>query len=595
MVTPPQDDRAPLRDSGVGAPLHTAPRTILLTGGSPASGLRSSLWAAVPMGGRLSLPPPSLLRGSANLGGMLPTADLARARALLELRRYDEALDLLATSSLAAADAGQAHCLRAQALIGTGRAREAGAAARAGCALLPHDEWPHRLLAISEQSRGHHRRALEAAREAARLAPFSVHAQHTLALTQVNVGDAVGAELTAARCVEQAPRTPLAHQTVAAVALVTGKLQVAEAAARRVLQLTPQDDGAQALLAIVLERQGRQREAAQLRTAAVRANPQSREHRRQLARRAVGPAITVGWLGKFAVVPAVVQVGRFARHGSSLGTAAHPLVLVVLHAVAIGMWGVSAWRRRQAGRDLPAGFYDGLRPERRMSDTTWLLAVGGLACILAAADLLGWAWGDLSGRAVVADAAVGIAEVSAAIAWRRRLCRRHDLRPRRWRPPDIVALLAGRLAGGRRASTAGRAPLEGLRPAGEARAGERLTLALRPLLIVWLLPALVMTVSTWGGIAVLAVTAAAVELRDSRRPGRLADGGYRVVVTAGTSSPPDPVRLAGRGVLRILLLPVVLLELVVFQRRPHRCLHDRACGTTVARFRTSLDRTEWAP
>lgn len=528
---------------------------------------------------------------------------LAQARSLVGLRRYDEALTALSQASVDGDETAEAHCLRAQALLGLGKAREAGEAARAACALSPHEEWPHRLLAISEQDRGRHRRALAAAKEAARVAPWSLHAQHVLALTQVNVGDTVGAELTAARCAEQSPQTPLAHQTVARVALATGKLDAAEAAARRVLSLRPQDDDGQALLADILERRGRSREASELRVAAVRSNPHSRSHRRRLASRAAGPVIALGWLGKFFVVQGVVQGGRLARDGgasdaagagSDSGGLPHGVVLLILHAVVLGIWGVWAWRRRQAGRDLPAGFYEGLRPERRMSDTTWLLVVGALMCILATADLVDWAWGDVGGDVLAGDTVVGVGEVVLALGWRRRLAQRYDVRPRRWRVPDFVALPAARLAGGRRLATSGRGPLDGLRPAGEPRGAERLASVVRPSLLVWFLPALAMTVDLWFGVAAWVVTGAVLEVRGSRRPGGLSGGGYRVVVSADTAAPPDRGRLATRGALRALLIPLGVLELLAFVNRPHRCLHDRVSGTTVSRFRTALDTEGWS-
>jgi hypothetical protein len=384
----------------------------------------------------------------------------------------------------------------------------------------------------------------------------------------------------------------LAHQTVAQVAMLTGKLPVAEAAARRTLELRPQDDGAQALLATILERAGRAAEARDLRVSAVRTNPHSRIHRRNLARRAAVPVIAVGWLGKFVVLRAVLGIGQVAapgdaRSGDGSGLA-HPVVLAILHAAYLGIWAIWAWRRRRAGADLPAGFYDGLRPERRMSDTSWLLVAGGLMAIWTTAALLGWGSGTVRGQVVIADAAVAVAEIAGALLWRRRLTQRYDVRARRWRLPDSVGLLAARLTGGRRLATRGRSRLDALSAAGEPRVSDRLAIAIVVLLVI-AVPGVVAVAAPWWGLAFVALAAVGLELHLSRRPARLGGGGYRVVLSAGGTVPASRWQLVARGLLRVVLLPLLVLETVAFARRPHRFLHDRLSGTTVTRFRTALD------
>lgn len=109
------------------------------------------------------------------------------------------------------------------------------------------------------------------------------------------------------------------------------------------------------------------------------------------------------------------------------------------------------------------------------------------------------------------------------------------------------------------------------------------------------LTALVVTVGFAFGVKAGTVIAAsmllAVPVVHERRPVHVTGApGLRLVARRGTTDAlPWPVRVA-RHLLRFLLLPVLVLEFLVFLRRPHRCLHDVLTAAEVVLVRTSLPR-----
>ena len=97
--------------------------------------------------------------------------ELARASAMLDVRRFDEASELLARLVAAEPDSSRAWCLMARAHLGADRYAEAIDAANRAVALDPADEWPHRLASNALVHLGNYPDALRAAYAACRLAP----------------------------------------------------------------------------------------------------------------------------------------------------------------------------------------------------------------------------------------------------------------------------------------------------------------------------------------------------------------------------------------------------------------------------------------
>jgi tetratricopeptide (TPR) repeat protein len=92
--------------------------------------------------------------------------ELARASAMLDVKRFDEASQLLARVVSAEPESSRAWCLMARAHLGADRYVDAAAAANRAVALDPGDEWPHRLASNALVHLGNFPGALRAAYEA---------------------------------------------------------------------------------------------------------------------------------------------------------------------------------------------------------------------------------------------------------------------------------------------------------------------------------------------------------------------------------------------------------------------------------------------
>jgi len=170
--------------------------------------------------------------------------DLARASAMLDVRRFREASELLARVVSAEPESSRAWCLMARAHLGADRYADAVTAARRAVALDPADEWPHRLASNALVHLGKFAEALRAAREACKLAPsyWQTHvcvAQAALAAQRFDV--ATGA---ATRARGLAPNEPDVHFLSGKVSLARGDLAEAREHQERALALDPAHSGA---------------------------------------------------------------------------------------------------------------------------------------------------------------------------------------------------------------------------------------------------------------------------------------------------------------------------------------------------------------
>jgi tetratricopeptide (TPR) repeat protein len=170
--------------------------------------------------------------------------ELARASAMLDVRRFDEATKLLAQIVAAEPDSSRAWCLMARAHLGADRYTDAIAAANRAVALDPADEWPHRLASNALVHLGNYPDALRAADQACRLAPgfWQTHvcvAQAALAAHRLDVANAA-----AARARALAPNEPDVHFLSGKVSLSGGELVAAREHQERALSLDPTHSGA---------------------------------------------------------------------------------------------------------------------------------------------------------------------------------------------------------------------------------------------------------------------------------------------------------------------------------------------------------------
>lgn len=300
-------------------------------------------------------------------------AALSRTRHLLQLRRYDEALEALAPALVDPATETDAWCLCTQAHLGQDDVRQALRSARRALALDPNREWPHRLLAVAHQRRSNQRDALAAAKEAARLAPEQVETLHVLAICQANVRfQKDQAEQTARLALEKHPHSALAHRTVGTVAAMRSDWLTAERHLREALRLEPHNAEVAAELARALHRQGKRQEAGEALVAAARSDPTSQETRRSLGRLGL-PALTFGGLGLFKAMLALQAVRLFHYF--------HPATGTVITAVVLAGLGTYLTVARVAGTlTLPEHVHRGLMGDHRNYALGWL-SVAAFACL----------------------------------------------------------------------------------------------------------------------------------------------------------------------------------------------------------------------
>jgi tetratricopeptide (TPR) repeat protein len=226
--------------------------------------------------------------------------ELARASAMLDVRRFDEASALLARIVAAEPESSRAWCLMARAHLGAD----------------PSDEWPHRLASNALVHLGNYPDALRAAQEACRLEPgyWQTHvclAQAALAARRLDT-----AADAAARARALAPGEPDVHFLSGKVSLGRGDLADARLHQERALALDPSHSGAMNELGRIRLRRHDAAGAIRHFISAARATPDERIYSRNIdvvILRTVSRTIYVFTLIALILiwVPAVTHIDRF--------------------------------------------------------------------------------------------------------------------------------------------------------------------------------------------------------------------------------------------------------------------------------------------
>jgi tetratricopeptide (TPR) repeat protein len=228
------------------------------------------------------LPPPS---GSGDA--------LRRAAALIDLRRYPQALEALAPLIAGNGDA-RALCQATRALLGLGRYDEAVATAGRAVAADPGSEWAQRLrssaLLAAASGRGEGERmrltdeAAQAARQAVRLAPNLPVTYRAAVSAELAAGDHPAAEAAFACLLALAPEDAETWITASLIALDSRNPAMAEDHARRAVALDPVSPEAWNNLGVALQRQGRLKDAVGAYRQSARLDPSQGLSRRNLSR-----------------------------------------------------------------------------------------------------------------------------------------------------------------------------------------------------------------------------------------------------------------------------------------------------------------------
>jgi tetratricopeptide (TPR) repeat protein len=213
-----------------------------------------------------------------------PAAYVARRRgeALIELRRFDEALAHLARAAGEDPSDRVTQCLIAQAQIGLRRPDDALAAAGRAVALDPEAEWPHRLRAVALAALDRWVQARDAAVRSCALAPELAPPHRVLSQMLQLTGDEAGARRAAERAVELEPESADAHSQLGLILLAQEDRRAAASEFRVALALNPEHDAAHNNLAVAELRGGHRGEAVRGLERAARLDPGSDVVRRNI-------------------------------------------------------------------------------------------------------------------------------------------------------------------------------------------------------------------------------------------------------------------------------------------------------------------------
>ena len=194
----------------------------------------------------------------------IDASSLQRARALLDLRRYDEVIALLGPLAVTQTSDAEPYVLLARALTGAHRLREALGIAERACAIAPESDYAHRVRADILRLLGRKRESLHAAQRAAELAPESALSHWSVTVAATRAGKKQLARDSARRVGELAPESALALEAKGWVELQDKHWPAAETTYRRALQLTPNSPTLLNNLGKAILNQGRADEAMEL-------------------------------------------------------------------------------------------------------------------------------------------------------------------------------------------------------------------------------------------------------------------------------------------------------------------------------------------
>lgn len=302
-----------------------------------------------------------------------PSALLARAQALLDARRPEDAADVLRRAIAATPGSPRALCLLSLALLQSRQSQEALAVADDAVAAAPAWDWPHRLRALALIRLKHGPEALSAARQAVAVSPGVPEAYLVLTDAHLGLGRIGDAREAAEKARELAPERTGGHVALSMVELRARHWTRAEAHARAALAIDPENASALNNLGVALRGLGRRREAVHYLGAASRLDPRDPLYRRNAVQAA----------SRYGSIVLVVLVGLQFAVGNVVGGLFFGAALVVsrfvimaMHGNLSGVWRtpLERWRHRHVPRTDPKASPElmrALRRERRPADRFW--------------------------------------------------------------------------------------------------------------------------------------------------------------------------------------------------------------------------------
>ena len=200
-----------------------------------------------------------------------PSRAVERAKLLIAVRRFDDALEVLRREP----DDGEARLWSAIALSGKQRWKQALVGIERSIALEPEESRSHAIRSDILRHLGKTKPSLAAAREAVRLDPFDPIGHMTLAEAATRALKWEIAESAAAEALRLAPESAVAHQVAGYVALKRKSRKRAARHLREALELDPSSPVILNNLALTAPRLRPRSQSIQLLEMAVREDPTS--------------------------------------------------------------------------------------------------------------------------------------------------------------------------------------------------------------------------------------------------------------------------------------------------------------------------------
>src|SRR6266536_2027329 len=329
-------------------------------------------------------------------------AVIERADALLELRRAEQAVELLRSAVAGRVDNPRLWGHLAVALLAADRPEEALTAAEQLVAGEPDGEWGYRLSALALSGLERQEDAVRAAGTSVRLAPLSWQTHQVLASALISAGRYQEAWPVALHAVVLAPDgETAAHLTLGAAAMGRQDWRQAEQAYRHVLAIEPDNARARECLALLAALRGRVKRATDGFADAAATDPRDTSPRKYLELTALtalrpllyvqGLAAGCGWLAASREIPV------------ALGPAAIGCAVAVVMTTMV-------WRWRSVRRPVRSRLRMMLRTDHDLRALAGF-QIAGLLVLCAAAGLL------LAGSLTAAKAASAIAGVCTLAAF----------------------------------------------------------------------------------------------------------------------------------------------------------------------------------
>ena len=205
-----------------------------------------------------------------------------RAWALIEMRRYQDAMSLIMDNLRASPDDSYHHCTLAFLQLRLNNINDAIKSAQNAIRLDPNMEWPHRLLAEAYLTEKNFTRALEHAQTAIRIDPENSHGYYINALAEHHNGHLGKAIQALEAAIKLNPEDSDYHELMGSLYFNAQKYKKAEPHYMEALRHNPEDPSIYHHLGFLYSVKGQPVKAADYYYNAVKLDPGNQDYREDL-------------------------------------------------------------------------------------------------------------------------------------------------------------------------------------------------------------------------------------------------------------------------------------------------------------------------